>query len=124
MAKNKTQSNGNQKFNKINQNKVKNRDFGPKKTQKLSKNNVQKGKNDSNLREDNKKINYVLHPRLLTKKQKDVKENERREKEKSFQVKKRKRNAIFMKTTDKGQPKLNARMKILYDQIARSCEKT
>ncbi|KAL7045146.1 hypothetical protein ACKWTF_002161 [Chironomus riparius] len=104
---------------------MKNREFGPKKNaQKSSKMNFKNNKNDSSKKEDNKKINYVLHPRLLTKKLKDVKENAHREKEKAFQVKKRKRNAIFMKTTDKGQPKLNARMKILYDQIARSCEKT
>lgn len=56
-------------------------------SQKESKNNAKSGKNNKNTKEDNKKINYVLHPKLLTKKQKDVKENERRDKEKEFQVK-------------------------------------
>ena len=75
---------------------MKNRDFGPKKkvTQKASKTNFKNGKNDSSL-EDNKKINYVLHPRLLTKKLKDVKENVHREKEKAFQVKSKLRFLIF-----------------------------
>lgn len=34
----------------------------------------------------------------------------------------RKRNAAYLKTTEKGQPKLNARMKVLYSQIKASCK--
>ncbi|KAL7045147.1 hypothetical protein ACKWTF_002161 [Chironomus riparius] len=88
MAKNETKLKGDEKFKKHNQNKMKNREFGPKKNaQKSSKMNFKNNKNDSSKKEDNKKINYVLHPRLLTKKLKDVKENAHREKEKAFQVK-------------------------------------
>lgn len=32
----------------------------------------------------------------------------------------RKRNSAFLKTTGKGQPVLNARMKVLYSQIQKS----
>ncbi|KAG5674933.1 hypothetical protein PVAND_004877 [Polypedilum vanderplanki] len=108
MAKNKAQKKGNEKFKK---NKNHNVNTNKKKSSKMSK--------DS----DNKKINYVLNPRILKKKEIEQKQKVQREKMKSIQTKKRKRNAIFMKTTDKGQPKLNARMKVLYDQIARSCGK-
>lgn len=115
MAKNKAQAKDNKKHNK--NNPVMKKENGS--TRISSTKDPKDGENNSN-----KKINYVLHPRLLKKKIIEQKQDVQRQKVKSYQTKKHKRNAIFMRKTERGQPKLNARMKVLYDQIAKSCERT
>ncbi|CAO1319091.1 unnamed protein product [Diamesa serratosioi] len=69
---------------------------------------------------DVRTVNYVLNPKLLQKKKMEVKELEKTEKTQVFQQKKKKRNLAYTRTTNKGQPIMGGRMKLLYEKIQKN----
>ncbi|CAO1359333.1 unnamed protein product [Diamesa hyperborea] len=65
-------------------------------------------------------VNYVLNPKSLQKKKIEVKELEQNERNQAFQHKKKKRNLAYTRTTNKGQPIMGGRMKLLYEKIQKN----
>jgi hypothetical protein len=77
-------------------------------------------KKDKNILQ---KINYVMNPKILAKKQQDLRDFEKRKAIQKRKQEKAKRNQMYEKTTKKGQPLMSARMKLLYQQIESSVNK-
>lgn len=91
MARNQSKFNRNDKVDKKSHNKNGNPHRKHQNRENNQRKNFNEGKTTKANDNDNKKIHYVLNPKALQKRIKEVKESEQKTKEKSFQEKSKSR---------------------------------